>query len=178
MFDFFHTVAGGIAIAISSVALLFSGASVTHIDTVFPREGYYNGAGIVNPDPGHSMAFLSIRWTLPESGTGYANNPMIATCYKDETRCYIASRDPISDDQANLNPPPVLTITQWPDHIVDPIVATYGDNSDSCLKTTLNMYRSSDTAELIQEPINRSQTQCKDAENIIYRWTIEEPRQT
>jgi hypothetical protein len=120
--------------------------------------------------------FVSISGTLTGenlSGTFTGNNiaknnTVNVSCYKDRMECLAASINQIGSNQLGGLVSSMFPIITWNEYEV---VATSGDSD--CVRITVSLERKSETALWVEEPI--SQERCKNTENKVHKWTVENP---
>jgi hypothetical protein len=152
----------------SFLAFSFFGTNVHTAPTqniIFPDKNFVGDKN----DPLFDQ-FVGVSGTLTGEGVGYPNNAVNVACYKDDSHCYVTEVDQIGPNQiGDLYPPDVFDIATWNAFLVS---ATY---KGECFRTTINIDRNSTATEWVQEPINQSSIQCKDADNKLYKWTVDAP---
>lgn len=117
--------------------------------------------------------FVSISGTLTGDHVEYKNNTVTVSCYQDRTECEVSSIGQIGSNQlGSLYPPLIYPIIKWDTNEV--VAQGIGDAGD-CKRVTISLNRKTETAEWVSEPINQGWAACKDTENKIYKWTIEDP---
>jgi len=117
--------------------------------------------------------FVVARGALTGKGLAYPNNSTTIACYADEQRCLVVSVQQIGHNQiGSIEPPTVYKVTKW-----DPyeVVAVGDETPPTCVKTTINIERKSQTVVWVVQPINQSTAYCKDSDEHTYKWTIDNP---
>jgi len=72
-----------------------------------------------------------------------------------------------------LDAPTIHPVTKWDAY---EIVAVDDVDLMHCRRVTISIVRKSETAVWVEEPINQSRAECKDAETKILKGTIEDSR--
>jgi hypothetical protein len=115
--------------------------------------------------------FVSIRGTITGDGIGYKYNTSSIFCDKGLMECLVYSIEQIGPNLlGSLDGPMSYPIIKWDAY---EIIATSGDND--CRKVTISLERKTETALWVEEPINQTRVACKNSENKIYKYTIEDP---
>lgn len=120
-------------------------------------------------------AFVNVSGTLTGKGLAYQNNTYSMGCYRDQKQCWLTYIEQIGPNQiGRMDAPYAYEIKQWSTReIVAGDEGTFG-----CFKTTITINRDLKELLWVQEPVNQTQSLCKDADTSIRKYTIEDfPRQ-
>jgi hypothetical protein len=140
-------------------------------DIIFASKFFFDSAE--NAPVPMSDAVVTVKGTLSGEGVANKNNTFNISCEKNRMECSVYSIDQIGRNQVgSLWGPTIYVITKWDAY---EIIAKLGDDALDCAKATISLERKSKTALWVQEPINQARAFCKNADNRIYKWTIEDP---
>jgi len=115
---------------------------------------------------------IGISGTLTGDGLAYKNNTYSSFCVKDRQECLIASIEQIGERQVGrLDYAYSIPIIQWN---ADEVIATQEASDWSCWKTTITITRKTETVLWVEEPINRSRSQCQISDGTVKTYTIED----
>jgi len=100
----------------------------------------------------------------------YPNNTYSFGCYKDGMECWLTSVNAIGGVQiGRMDAPYAYEMLKWTQYEV---VAGF-EGQFICLKTTITIERSTKQEPWVEEPVNQTLPLCKDAENKMRKYTIE-----
>jgi len=156
-------------IASLSFAIMFTALGCTRQEgqIVFAPKAFYDSAQTT----GEGQVYVA--GTLTGDGVAYKNNTVAVTCYQDRMECLTSSVEQIGSNQVGrLDSPVTYSVIKWaPDEIVA------GDSGDApdCRKVTINIVRKTASVVWVEEPVNQSRANCKDADTRLLKWTIEDP---
>jgi hypothetical protein len=127
---------------------------------IFAPKNYYD-----------SEQLVAISGTLTGPGMAYPNNTYSIGCYQDLKECWVTSVEAISGQQiGRMDAPYAYDIRSW---TKSEVVAGY-DAPFGCFKTTVTISRTTKEALWVEEPINQAKPFCKDAENKVRKFSIED----
>jgi hypothetical protein len=127
---------------------------------VFPEKFYYD-----------TEAMVAVSGTLTGQGMAYPNNTYSIGCYRDMKECWLTYVQAIGGLLiGRMDAPFAYDIRSW---TANEIVAGY-DAPFGCYKTTITIERASKRLLWVEEPVNQTKPFCKDAENKIRKYTIED----
>ncbi len=133
--------------------------------TFAPKNFYDN-----KQDAGYGMVIIS--GTLTGEGLAYPNNTYSVACEKAQQTCSASSIEQIGPKQiGRLDGPWVYPIVKWDQY---EIVASDELSSFSCAKVTITIERQQETLLWVEEPINQTRPICKDADNKLKKYTLED----
>ncbi|HZR89970.1 MAG TPA: hypothetical protein VFB02_24460 [Bradyrhizobium sp.] len=128
---------------------------------VFARKNYYD-----------SDQMVAISGTLTGPGMAYPNNTYSFGCYQDRKECWMTYVEAIGAQQiGRMDAPSAYDIRSW---TKNEIVAAY-DGTFGCYKTTITISRATEQLLWVDEPVNQTKPFCKNAENKIRKFSIEDP---
>lgn len=134
---------------------------------VFAPKEFFDSAQTAAGD-----GIVYIAGTLTGPGIGYQNNTTAIACYLDLRECFTYSVNQIGPNQiGRLDAPVRYPVTEWDEHKI--VARDVGDAAD-CNMVTITIDRKSESALWVTEPTNQTRTQCKDANNKILKWTVED----
>jgi hypothetical protein len=144
-----------------SAAVCINNAWGSDDDILFAEKNFF--------DSGYSVG---ISGTLTGGDLGYKNNTYSINCIEDRKECLIASIEQIGERQiGRLDYAYTIPITKWG---ADEVVATDESSDWSCWKTTITINRKTQTGLWVEEPINRSRSQCQKADDKVRKHSIED----
>lgn len=127
---------------------------------VFPQKNYYD-----------SEAMVAVSGTLTGPGMAYPNNTYSIGCYRDLKECWLTYVDAIGGLLiGRMDAPSAYDIKSW---TANEIVAGY-DAPFGCYKTTITIERATKEVLWVEEPVNQTKPFCKDTENKIRKFSIED----
>ena len=131
----------------------------------------FSDSGEREADASNPYPLVQVSGTLTGDGLAYPNNTQIIECAKNNGLCESYGIEQIGDRQlGRLSNLGSYEIKKWS---ASEIVAVV-DEAMACIRTTLTIDRKSKIALLVQEPANQTRIECKDSDNKIYKWTIED----
>jgi hypothetical protein len=117
-----------------------------------------------------SGEFVAVSGTLTGAGIGYPNNTYSIGCYKDRNECWLTSVNAIGGQQiGRMDAPYEYEISKWTQ---TEVVAGF-ESQFACVKTTITIERTTKEVLWVEEPVNQTKPICKQAENNIRKYTIE-----
>jgi hypothetical protein len=127
---------------------------------IFAPKNYYD-----------SEQLVAISGTLTGPGMAYPNNTYSIACFQDRKECWMTYVDAIGGQQVGrMDAPSEYDIRSW---TKNEIVAAY-DGAFGCFKTTITISRATEQLLWVEEPVNQTKPFCKDAENKIRKFSIED----
>lgn len=127
---------------------------------IFAPKNYYD-----------TEAAVLVSGTLTGPGQAYPNNTYSIACYRDMKECWMTYVSAIGGLQiGRMDAPSAYDIKSW---TANEIEAAY-DAPFGCYKTTITIERSTKQLLWVEEPINQTKPFCKNAENKIRKYTIED----
>jgi hypothetical protein len=127
---------------------------------IFAPKNYYD-----------SDAMVAVSGTLTGQGIAYPNNTYSIACFQERKECWMTSVDAIGAQQiGRMDAPSEYDIRSW---TKNEIVAAY-DAPFGCFKTTITITRAAKAVLWVEEPVNQTKPFCKDAENMIRKYSIED----
>jgi hypothetical protein len=130
------------------------------VSIIFAPKNYYD-----------SEQMVAISGTLTGPGMAYPNNTYSIGCYQERKECWLTSVNAIGDEQVGrMDAPYEYDIRSWTNN---EIVAVY-DGAFGCFKTTITIARTTKELLWVEEPVNQTKPFCKDAENKIRKFSIED----
>jgi hypothetical protein len=133
-------------------------------EIIFSSKSFY--------DPGPEALFVAVSGTLTGNGVGYPNNSTMIVCYDHSRECLTYTVAQIGNNQiGSLDVPVAYPVVTWS---AREIVASGNGDAFQCSKLTITLVRKSETALWVQEPINQSRPECKNADTTVRKWTIED----
>jgi len=116
---------------------------------------------------------ITVSGTLTGDGTGYKNNTITISCFKDRRECYIASIQQIGHNHMGSIDVDIFPIMKWN---ADEVVAAGDITELNCSRTTIVIERKSKAAQYVQEPVNQTRPRClKFPDPKVHKWTIKDP---
>jgi hypothetical protein len=115
--------------------------------------------------------WVSISGTL--TGEDMANNTYGVLCHKEQNTCFISYVE-----QIGSNPPQTGKIEQYTIPIVkwtNYEVIAQEDSPFACIRMTITIDRGRKALLWLEEPINQTKPNCKDARTTIRKLSIEDP---
>jgi hypothetical protein len=135
-------------------------------DITFAPKAFYDGAT-------SAFDYVYVAGTLTGEGLAYKNNTFAIACYKDRMECETISVDQIGNNQiGRLDAPTPYPVTKWD---ASEVVASGPGDLNQCKRVTISIGRKTQAALWVEEPTNQSTLACKNSENKIYKWTLEDP---
>jgi len=119
------------------------------------------------------FGYVAISGTLTGKGLGYPNNTHAVSCIGAYKACFISSVSQIGHDQiGRMDNPYAYPIVKWTEYEV---VAQDEPSLIGCLRVTITIDRKSEALLWLEEPINQTKPNCKDADTTIRKYSIEDP---
>jgi hypothetical protein len=118
------------------------------------------------------VGIVYISGTITGDGLAYPNNTYAVTCYEDRRECLVSAVHEIGGNMVGrMDMPYIFPIVKW-----DPfeIVARDEVTELSCIRTTLTIERKMETALWVEEPVNQTRPNCKNANGKVRKYTIED----
>lgn len=161
---------GGLAVFVIGIA---AGAFVMHRTdgNIIPKQPNIR---IVLPDKNYTDTKDSVSVSGRWEGTGvpYKNNAVMISCDHGTSICTYYKIEQVGKNQiGDLDIPNTIPITKWDAYEISANDADQ-DPGYWCTKTTINIDRKNQTAELVLEPINPSSLSCAKADNKTYKWSL------
>ena len=114
---------------------------------------------------------VAVSGTLTGEAIAYPNNTYSIACFQERKECWMTSVDAIGAQQiGRMDAPYEYDIRSW---TKSEIVAAY-DAPFGCFKTTITITRATKAVLWVEEPVNQTKPFCKDAENKIRKYSIED----
>jgi len=115
---------------------------------------------------------VAISGTLTGNGLGYPNNTYAVSCSKEWKACFIAYVEQIGHNQiGRIQNPYSYPIVKWNDYEV---IAQEEPSLFGCFRVTITIDRKSEALLWLEEPINQTKPNCKNAGTNIRKFSIED----
>lgn len=148
-------------IAATSIFILMGTQTSSSSDIKFDGKDYFTAPG------GEAVG---ISGTMKGDGITYTNNSYAILCNKDRKECLVSSIEQVGDNlMGRLAYPYSVPIIRWNDYEV---VAVTEVNTWTCVRTTITIMRSRESATWVEESVNAGKGTCSN-EKWIQRWSIE-----
>jgi hypothetical protein len=142
-------------------------AALTEHDLIFPAKSFYDTGGV-----GRSISLVAISGTLTGKGIAYPNNQYSIGCYGEINECVVAYVEAIGGAQVSrMSAParyPIVKFTAFE------VVAQEELTEWNCIRTTFTIDRRQQMLLWVDEPINQTKPACKNTEQGIRKYTIED----
>jgi hypothetical protein len=118
----------------------------------------------------NEFGYVAISGTLTAQDAGYSNNTYGLSCMKRFNACFVAYVEQIGRDQIGIMQDPIdYPIVKWND---SEVVAQEEPSSLNCFKVTITIDRKREELLWVEEPINRTEPTCKNADTSTRKYTI------
>jgi hypothetical protein len=169
---------GRLALFISGLLLGAVGAfgTVIYLEThkpaqddqiIFAPKNFYDSKTVV----GGLGGFVSISGTLTGEGGRLGNNTYGVSCSKEWKACFVAYVWQIGHNQIARIEDFSYPIVKWTEYEV---VAQEEPSMFGCYRVTMTIDRKREALLWLQEPINQTKPNCKDADTTIRKYSIED----
>jgi hypothetical protein len=162
------------------VGALFGGIVVLHPWVALPDPKTNVLFPDIYGDHGSTDDYANVqgRWSQEAGGKGgelfSKNNYATITCKKDRNECLYSVIGQIGPNQlSDINPPTPMPITHWDTFSIS--ASDSDQDAVGCFRTTINIDRKNDAAELVLEPINQSKLACLHSDNAVYKYALKHP---
>jgi hypothetical protein len=134
---------------------------------VFARKNFYD-----SKQTGMEFGLVAISGTLTGKGLGYPNNTYAVSCYDRYKACFVAFVEQIGNDQiSRMQNPFDYPIVKWTEYEV---IAQEEPALSGCFRVTITIDRKREALLWVEEPINQTRPNCKDADTSIRKYSIED----
>lgn len=114
--------------------------------------------------------FVTVSGTLTGKGLAYPNNTYAVSCLKQYNACFVSNVEQIGRNQiGRMENPFAYPIVKWTS---DEIIAEGAWSL--CFKVTITIDRKAESLLWVEEPINQTKPNCKDANTTIRKYSIED----
>ena len=135
-------------------------------DLIFAAKNFYD------TKENGELGFLTISGTLTGPDIAYPNNTYAISCYGRHKACFVSSVDQIGAEQiGSMASAADYPIIKWTDFEV---VAQEEVSPFGCLRVTITIDRKREQVLWLEEPVNQSEPNCKNAGTGIRKFTIED----
>jgi hypothetical protein len=106
------------------------------------------------------------------TGKGSDNNTSAVSCFRRYKACFISSVKQIGHDHiGRMDNPYDYPIVKWTEYEV---IAQEEPSLFGCYRVTITINRKNETLLWVEEPINQTKPNCKDADTTIRKYSIED----
>jgi hypothetical protein len=134
---------------------------------IFAPKNFYD-----SKEPAGEFAAVHISGTLTGKNLGYPNNTYAVSCYGTYRACFVAYVEQIGHDQIGRmqNPAayPIVKMNQFE------VVAQEEAPLFGCYRVTITIDRKAEQLLWLEEPINQTKPNCKDADATNRKYSIED----
>jgi hypothetical protein len=121
---------------------------------------------------GMDFGLVAISGTLTGKGLAYPNNTYAVSCDKEYKACFVSFVQQIGHNQiGRMDFPLAYPIVKWNDYEV---VAQEDLSPIGCFQVTLTIDQKNQALLWLEEPINQTKPNCKDADTNIRKYSIED----
>jgi hypothetical protein len=122
--------------------------------------------------PGTESGSVAISGTLTGSGLAYPNNTYVVSCQKEWKACVVSYVAQIGHNQiGRMEYPYPYPIVKWTNYEV---IAQEEPNLFGCRRVTITIDRQSKALLWLEEPVNQTKPNCKNADTNIRKYSIED----
>jgi hypothetical protein len=115
---------------------------------------------------------VAISGTLTGKGLAYPNNTYVVSCNKEWKACFVSFVEQIGHNQiGRMEYPYPYPIVKWNN---SEIIAQEEPNLFGCFRVTITIDRPSKALLWLEEPINQTKPNCKNADTNIRKYSIED----
>jgi hypothetical protein len=168
---------GKLVIFISGVLLGAVGAfgTVVYLETRKPAQDdqlVFAPKNFYDSKQGGVDGYVGISGTLTGKGLGYPNNTYAVSCIGEYKACFVAYVRQIGHDHiGRMENPAAYPIVKWTEYEV---VAQEEASLFGCYRVTMTIDRKMRALLWVEEPINQTKPNCKDADTTIRKYSIED----
>jgi hypothetical protein len=134
---------------------------------IFAPKNFYD-----SKEPAGEFAAVYISGTLTGKNLAYPNNTYAVSCYGTYKACFVAYVEQIGQDQIGRmqNPAayPIVKMNQYE------VIAQEEASLFGCYRVTLTIDRKAEQLLWVEEPINQTKPNCKDADTTTRKYSIED----
>jgi hypothetical protein len=132
----------------------------------------FAGKNFLDSKQNNEFGYVAISGTLTGQDAGYSNNTYGLSCIKRFNACFVAYVEQVGRDQIGIMQDPIdYPIVKWND---SEVVAEEEPSSLNCFKVTITIDRKREELLWVEEPINRTEPTCKNADMSTRKYTIED----
>jgi len=121
---------------------------------------------------GTEFGTVAISGTLTGNGLAYPNNTYVVSCNKEWKACFVSFVEQIGHNQiGRMEYPYPYPIVKWNKY---ELIAQEEPNPSGCSRVTITIDRHSKALLWLEEPINQTKPNCKNAGTNIRKFSIED----